>query len=119
MNRLVSKGFGWRGPLSESATHIRQALDSLIECPETFRPFVVIACGDIFVQFCGSMDRGICFDVPALGIVADYGTAIHDVDAGVALALDGLRRQGLGDDARLHVTFESTHDAPGQKVGKA
>ena len=109
----------WSGPLGDAREHVTQALQKLLDCPEVFRPFVVIeeanpdgspSCFDgRFVQFAGLTERGLLFDVPALGILAEpCPTPI----AGTLLAITNLTAQGVPTAAVVRVTFESTRDAP-------
>lgn len=105
----------WTGPLIESREPIRAALRALLNCPEVFRPFVVIEAVEHpqFVQFAGSTERGLIFDVPALDITL---MPVISADDGVEIAFNTLRKMKLDDRARVRVRFESTH---GRKIGRA
>ncbi len=98
---LPTTSLGEVGPL------IRASLESMLATPESQRPFVVVqdTVTKHFVQFCGSLERGVMFDVPALGIVADPCRNVAD---GVERALDTLRGPlALPDEAKLIVLFDT------------
>lgn len=114
----MSVAGGWWGPMRDSAPHILSALRQLVSCPEVFRPFVLVEVmgaamyvrrAGVFVQFAGSEERGILFDVPALNIVVE---PLATPEAGVDAALAGLRAQGVPEDAVVRVRFESTRGGP-------
>lgn len=93
--------------LREVEPLIRASLESMLATPESQRPFVVVQ--DIvterFVQFCGSPERGVLFDVPALGIIAEPCRHVAD---GVERALATLRGPfALPEDAQLVVVFDT------------
>jgi hypothetical protein len=108
----------WSGPLDESAPHLMAALQQLLDCPEVFRPFVILRdlSTNLFVQFAGSTERGLLFDVPALGIVT---LQIPTVAEAVNDALAAMRAQGVPGQGIVQVTFESTRNAPGKNPAKA
>lgn len=95
--------------LQESFETICEALRNLLECPESRRPFVIIedvATGR-FVQFAGSKERGLLFDVPACGIV---GEPCDTPERAAVMAQANLRLQRVADGALVRVVFESTRD---------
>jgi hypothetical protein len=104
--------------LARASVSISHALECLLKCPEIFRPFVVVEVigADRFVQFAGSSERGLLFDVPALGIVASPQPTLADA---VQLTIETLRRLGAKDEDMVRVTFESTRNAPGRRPGSA
>jgi hypothetical protein len=107
MARLRSEKDLPRTALRDVEPLIRAALESMISTPESQRPFVVVqdTVTERFVQFCGSLERGALFDVPALGIVADPCPTIAD---GVQRALDTLRGPlRLPEEAQLVVVFDT------------
>jgi hypothetical protein len=105
----------WSGPLADARGPIVAALRKLLDCPEVFRPFVIVQQGvghtedDVFVQFAGSTERGLLFDVPAQGIVTSPCVTPED---GATRAISSLRTQGVPAGSAVRVTFESTRDAP-------
>lgn len=95
-----------RTALKDVELVLRSSLQSMLATPESQRPFVVVQdmVTERFVQFCGSLERGVMFDVPALGIVAEPCT----VSEGVQRALDTLRGPlALPDEAELVVVFDT------------
>jgi hypothetical protein len=107
----------WTGPLRDALQPITAALRQLVECPEVFRPFVVIKSDDDpFVQFAGSTERGVLFDVPALHIVTQ---PCASPEAGATLAVRTLHDMGVLGDTPVHVTFDSTRGGPGFRTGSA
>jgi hypothetical protein len=101
----------WAGPLADARGPIVSALRKLLDCPEVFRPFVIVQerASERFVQFAGSTERGLLFDVPARGIVAE---PCPSPEEGAALAITNLRAQGVPAGAVVLVTFESTRSVP-------
>jgi len=96
-----------RTALRDVAPLIQYALESMTATPEPLRPFVVVqdTVTRRFVQFCGSLERGVLFDVPVLGIVADPCPTVAE---GVQRALDTLRGPlCLPEDAQLVVVFDT------------
>lgn len=94
-------------PLGEVEPLLRAALESMLATPESQHPFVLVedVVTERFVQFCGSLERGILLDVPALGIVAD---PCRHVAEGVQRALYALRGPlALPDEAKLVVVFDT------------
>jgi hypothetical protein len=93
--------------LGEVEPLIRASLESMLATPESQRAFVLVE--DIvterFVQFCGSLERGVMFDVPALGIVAEPCRNVTDA---VERALATLRGPlALPEQAALVVVFDT------------
>jgi hypothetical protein len=109
---------GWSGYLADARGPIVSALRQLLDCPEVFRPFVIIqdVSTDLFVQFAGSTERGLLFDVPTRDIVA---VACPSPEEGAAQAIALLRDQGVPVGAVMRVTFESTRNAPGRRPASA
>ena len=117
----------WTGPLRDALEPITAALRQLVDCPEVFRPFVLVqrlsdadrealpGC-DRFVQFAGSTERGLLFDVPALLIRAQPCTSPED---GAKLAVRTLHDMGVLAETPVCVTFESTRGGPGFRAGSA
>ena len=96
-----------RIPLSEVEPAIRSALESMIATPEALRPFVLVedVVTERFVQFYGSIERGIFLDVPAL---SPKGERCRDVADGAARAIATLRGPlGLPDNAQLIVLYDT------------
>lgn len=95
--------------LSQSFEVICEALRNLLECPEARRPFVIVqdVATNRFVQFAGSLERGLLFDVPACGIVAE---PCDTPERGAVMAQANLRLQRVDEESMVRVTFESTRD---------
>jgi len=94
--------------LSDARPAVASALRHLLETPEATRPFVVIeeADGERFVQFAGSKERGLLFDVPALGIAVSPVPGNEPALAAL-VALDTLQLQlGVAPDALVNVCFD-------------
>lgn len=110
----------WTGPLRDARAPIAAALGQLLSCPEVFRPFVIVETVRFhqFVQFAGSTERGLLFDVPALSIEASHNP-VSDPEAGATIAVDTLRAMGVLDTVTVRVRFESTRSGPQHKPGAA
>jgi hypothetical protein len=109
--------------LTDAREGIMEAIRKLLDCPEVFRPFVIVeqVDGRRFVQFAGSTERGLLFDVPALEIVAAQ-VVIGPTDdlavVGADLALAGLRKLGVEEQEIVRVLFESTGAVPAGLSGR-
>jgi len=101
----------WFGSIDDAYNQILLALRSLLDCPKVFHPFVVIDSGERSVQFAGSEERGLLFDVPRLGIVA---APIGSAEEGALTAVAALRLMDV--IGNVTVAFESTRN---RKMGTA
>lgn len=94
--------------LGDSEWSISKAVERLLEKDEGIHPFVVIhQAGNetVFVQFAGSKQRRLIFDVPREGIVARPTTLAE----GPGLAIWSLSRQGVrADDSIVILEHEDT-----------
>lgn len=96
--------------LSEAVEPILRALESLQQCANEHRAFVIIedSVTGKFVQFSGSKDKPLWIDVPQLGIV-NNGPKFESAAEAARFALDVLLlSHHLPVTALLQITFEST-----------
>ena len=96
--------------LSEAETPIRQALERLLEKDKSTHPFVVVnkvGRPDVVIQFAGSRQQPICFNVPLLGIAVEPMTP----GAGAARAVDTLEFS-LGVARNERVVIHEEEDSP-------
>jgi hypothetical protein len=101
--------------LSEAETPIRQALERLVAKEEALHPFIIVekvGRPDLFVQFAGSRQRGLLFDVPALRIVLEKTTPKE----GAFRATAELIVLGVLPDERVLIHEREDQEPPGRGV---